>query len=178
MRSPHSFLIYLVFPLLPLSRLFGLKAALLRFAGTIVASNVRVASSARFYVGGMFSIGENTWIGEDVLVTGGNAPIAIGRDCDIGPRVIIVSGSHHLWETPERAAGSGISRPIQIGDGVWIGAGATILGGVTIGDCAMIAAGAVVAKDVAPQSMVVGIPARAVRVRSENYAGTNDRTEG
>lgn len=175
MRSALSYLIYLVLPLLPLTRLFGLKAAMLRCAGMIIADNVRIASSARFYAGGTFSIGENTWIGEDVLITGGDAAIAIGKNCDIGPRVTIVSGSHRLWETPERAAGSGISRPIRVGDGVWIGAGATILGGVTIGDCAMVAAGAVVAKDVLPRTMVAGVPARVVRTRLECNADTNDR---
>lgn len=175
MRSARSFLVYLGFPLLPLTRLFGLKAMLLRFAGVSVGGNVRVASSARFYVGGAFSIGENSWIGEDVLVTGGDAAIVIGRNCDIGPRVTIVSGSHRLWEMPDRAAGAGVSLPIRVGDGVWIGAGATILGGVRIGDCAMIAAGAVVTADVPANMMVAGIPARVVRARDETMiSGKSD----
>jgi maltose O-acetyltransferase len=173
MQSPRSFIIYLVFAFLPLTRLFRLKALLLRFAGAIIASNVRVASSARFYVGGTFSIGENSWIGEEVLVTGGDAAISIGNNCDIGPRVTIVSGSHRLWETSARAAGAGISQSIRIGDGVWIGAGAIILGGVTIGDCAMIAAGAVVARDVEAETMVAGVPARVIRKRLANNAETS-----
>ncbi len=163
MRSARAFLIFLLFPLLPLTRCFGVKAMLLRFAGLAVGANVRVTSSARFYVGGPFSIGDNCWIGEDVLVTGGSATIDIGRNCDIGPRVTIVSGTHHLWETPERAAGAGFSLPIRLGDGVWIGAGATVLAGVTIGNGAMVAAGAVVAHDVEGQVVVAGVPARVVK---------------
>lgn len=163
MRSAVLFCCYLIFPIFPLTRMFGVKASLLRFAGGVIGQNVRIASSARFYVGGGLQIGDNCWIGEDVLATGGDADIVLGKDCDIGPRVTLVTGSHRLWETPERAAGSGMSLPIRIGDGVWIGAGATILGGVEIGDCAMVAAGAIVNSDVAPYSMVAGIPAKLVR---------------
>jgi maltose O-acetyltransferase len=153
--------------LLPLTRLFGLKAALLRMAGATVGSNVRVASSARFHLEGALSIGDGCWIGEDVLMVGGKANIRIGPKCDIAPRVTLVLGSHVLWETADRAAGSGVSRPIEIGAGVWIGAGSTILGGVRIGDCAMIAAGSVVTAHVERYTMVAGVPAVAVRQYAE-----------
>ncbi|MBQ5617563.1 MAG: sugar O-acetyltransferase, partial [Alistipes sp.] len=53
--------------------------------------------------------------------------------------------------------------PIHIGRNVWIGAGAMILPGVTIGENAIIAAGAVVNKDVAPNMIVGGVPARELR---------------
>lgn len=55
------------------------------------------------------------------------------------------------------------SAPVVIGDGVWIGARATILKGVTIGDGAVVAAGAVVTRDVPAHSLVAGVPARVVR---------------
>ena len=55
------------------------------------------------------------------------------------------------------------SAPIMIGDHVWIGFGATILGGVTIGDGAIVAAGAVVTKDVPPKALVGGVPAKVLR---------------
>lgn len=56
-----------------------------------------------------------------------------------------------------------LTRPIRIGNNVWIGAGATILKGVQIGDGSVVAAAAVVTKDVAPRSVVAGNPARVVR---------------
>ena len=54
---------------------------------------------------------------------------------------------------------------VVIGNDVWIGANATILRGVTIGDGAIIASGSVVTKDVAPYSVVGGVPARHIRFR-------------
>ena len=53
--------------------------------------------------------------------------------------------------------------PIHIGKNVWIGANATILAGVTIGDGAVVAAGAVVTKDVEPNTIVGGIPAKIIK---------------
>ena len=56
-----------------------------------------------------------------------------------------------------------VSAPITICDGAWIGTGAVILAGVTVGRMAVVAAGAVVTSDVAPGTVVAGIPAREVK---------------
>lgn len=59
------------------------------------------------------------------------------------------------------------TKPIRIGNHVWIGLRATILKCVTIGDGAVIAAGAVVTKDVPPKSLVGGVPARVISTNVE-----------
>ena len=56
-----------------------------------------------------------------------------------------------------------MTKPIKIGNHVWIGINATILKGVTIGDGAIIAAGAVVNKDVEENSLVGGVPAKVIK---------------
>ena len=54
-------------------------------------------------------------------------------------------------------------KPIQFEDKVWLGANVTILQGVTIGEGAIVAAGAVVTKDVAPRTIVGGVPAKFIK---------------
>jgi acetyltransferase-like isoleucine patch superfamily enzyme len=85
--------------------------------------------------------------------------IAIGRDVAIGPEVMIRDSDSHLISGSGRPA----TAPIRIGDRVWIGARAVILKGVTIGDGAIVAAGSIVTKDVAPGTLVAGVPAKYIR---------------
>ncbi len=58
------------------------------------------------------------------------------------------------------------SEPCEVGNDVWIGAGAQILRGVKVGDGAVVAAGAIVTKDVPPYSIVAGIPGRVIKMRA------------
>lgn len=159
MNTKKLFVLHLIFRLLPPTRMFAFKRGLLRWAGAKVGTNVRVASTASFHLTGALSIGDGTWIGHDVLIVGGDAPVSIGARVDIAPRVVIVTGSHHIG-TSDKAAGSGYSRPITIHNGAWIGACALVLGGVTVGSNAIVAAGAVVIHDVRERSTVGGIPAK------------------
>lgn len=104
----------------------------------------------------------------------------IGRYCSIGPEVVIGLGMHpteYISTFPgffspivhtvnfhhEPSAQEGVVT--RIGHDVWIGARATIPGGVTIGDGSVIACGAVVTKDVAPYTIVGGVPAKPIRAR-------------
>lgn len=85
--------------------------------------------------------------------------IVIGEGVAISHNVTIMDSDAHdiLGNMHDR------TRPVRIGDHVWIGSGAKILKGVTIGDGAVIAAGAVVARDVPEGCMAAGVPARIVR---------------
>lgn len=88
-----------------------------------------------------FVAGNNVWIGPGTLISTINHPISPkGR-------------RQHL----------GISKPVRIGNDVWIGGNCTILPGVTIGNNVVVAAGAVVTKDVPDNSLVGGVPARVLR---------------
>lgn len=162
MNLKKSYLIYAVFCILPPTRFFGIKAKMLRWAGVTVGKNVRVVSSARFFVSGKLTLGDNTWVGHDVLILGGNADIFIGRDVDIAPRVTIVSGAHIPFEYPEKAAGSDYSSPVRIEDGVWLCANVTVLGGAVIGRRTIVAAGAVVNKTIDQNCLAGGVPCKII----------------
>jgi acetyltransferase-like isoleucine patch superfamily enzyme len=89
------------------------------------------------------------------------AEVSIGDDVMIGPNVSLLSAGHPVAPSQRRA--SLIGKPIVIGRNVWIAAGATIIGGVTVGDDSVVAAGSVVTRDVPPDTLVGGNPARVIR---------------
>lgn len=80
----------------------------------------------------------------------------------IAPNVTILTASHPL--SPRlRAEGYGYNEPVTIGKNVWLASGVTVLPGIHIGDNAVIGAGSVVTKDIPPNVLAVGSPARILR---------------
>lgn len=157
MNSSRLFLANKLIGLLPPSRGFGLKRALLRFAGATVGRNVRIVSSAQFYTSGPLTIGDNSWIGHQCLVVGGDAEITIGMNVNIAPRVTLVSGSHEIDFDGPMVAGEGYSSPITVADGAWLGAASTVLGGTHVGEKTVVAAGAVAKGQIAARTIYKGI---------------------
>ncbi|MGM0168455.1 maltose O-acetyltransferase [Enterococcus sp. AZ135] len=112
-------------------------------------------------------IGWNIHVGEDFL-TNYNVTIldisqvTIGDYCMIGPNTLLTTVGHPL--TPKgRREKMAESKPIKIGNDVWIGGNCTILPGVTIGDNVIIAAGAVVTKAIESNTLVGGVPAKTIK---------------
>jgi len=85
----------------------------------------------------------------------------IADDVMIGPNVSLITSGHPIEPSQRRA--SVTAKPIVIERNVWIAAGATIIGGVTIGENSVVAAGSVVTRDVAPNTLVGGNPAKIIR---------------
>lgn len=109
--------------------------------------------------------GKNIHLGNNVFINCGcnfqdQGGIYIGDNALIGHGVTLATLDHD--QRPDRR-GDMICRPITLGKNVWLGAGATVVGGVTIGDNSIIGAGAVVTKDVPADSVAVGVPAKVVR---------------
>ena len=97
---------------------------------------------------------------------GGQGGVEIGDDVIFGPGVRVFSEDHQIDdpELPIRDQGER-RRPVSIGAGTWVGAGAIITAGVSIGAGAVVAAGSVVTRDVDPRQVVAGVPARVLRER-------------
>lgn len=106
-------------------------------------------------------MGVNSFINYDCIMLN-NAMVKLGDNVLVGPKVSFYTAMH-LIDAKQREQWLVYAKPITVEDNVWIGGSATILGGVTIGKNAIVGAGAVVTKDVEPNTIVVGNPARVLR---------------
>ena len=125
----------------------------------------RVDDGFRLFPPVYTDFGKNIKIGKDVFVNSGccfqdQGGVTLGDGCLVGHNVVFATLDHDI--RPERR-GDMTAAPIVVGKNVWIGAHATILKGVTIGDGAIVAAGAVVTRDVPPNTIAAGVPARVVK---------------
>ena len=114
--------------------------------------------------------GKNITIGKNVFLNTGcsfqdRGGISIGDGSMIGMNVTIATLNHGL---PLETRNTTYPFPVIIGKNVWIGSNATILPGVTIEDNSVVAAGAVVTKDVPENTVVAGVPAKAVKKINDN----------
>lgn len=112
---------------------------------------------------GRVTIGHNVFFNRGCHVVA-HESLVIGNNCLFGERVSIHDENHVPDSSPAPIVSRGFrTAPIIIGNNVWVGAKATILPGVTIGDNAVIGAHAVVTRDIPPNSVAVGIPARVIK---------------
>ena len=106
-------------------------------------------------------IGDYTRIGIHNTIIG---PVCIGSHVNLAQGITITALNHNFEDKEKRIDEQGITtKPIIIGDDVWIGANAVILPGVTIGKHCVVAAGAVVTKDVPNNTIVGGVPAKEIK---------------
>ncbi|KQM73055.1 acetyltransferase [Pedobacter sp. Leaf216] len=126
---------------------------------TEIDESVVVFTPLHINYGKHTKIGKNVFINFDCvfLDLGG---ITIEDNVFIAPKVSLLSEGH---PTSLEDRHSLVPKAIHIKKNAWIGAGATILPGVTIGENAVVAAGAVVSSDVAPNTIVGGVPAKFIK---------------
>lgn len=143
------------------SRLLTMPArcALLRRRGLRLETDA-VAPGCHFQTAA-FALGPGGYVNRGVFVEN-SAPVTVGAHSGLGIGSMLVTVTHALGPHEARM-GPWTAEPIVIGDGCWVGARATILGGVTIGDGVVVAAGAVVTSDCEADGLYAGVPARRVR---------------
>lgn len=113
-------------------------------------------------IGGV-AIGAGTTIDQGALLDG-RGGLTIGMGVATGPDVYLLTADHD----PQSPTFAGRTAPVVIGDRAWLGTRAMVLPGVTVGEGAVVAAGAVVTRDVAPYTIVGGVPARVIGERNRD----------
>jgi acetyltransferase-like isoleucine patch superfamily enzyme len=115
--------------------------------------------------GGVIKIGDGCSINPYSILYG-HGNLTIGNNVLIAAHTVIIPANHNFKDLEIPIHQQGLTtKGICIEDNVWIGAGCKILDGVTIGFGAIVAAGAVVTKDVVPNTIVGGVPARLLKTR-------------
>lgn len=124
--------------------------------------------------------GVNIHVGQNCFVNYNSvfldvAPITLGDNVLVGPNVTLATPNHPFiaeerayTDYPNGCHELEYAQPITVGDHCWLCAGVTVCGGVTIGAGSIIAAGAVVTRDIPPNSIAVGVPARVLRQIDES----------
>jgi acetyltransferase-like isoleucine patch superfamily enzyme len=131
-------------------------------AGTRMAPNVSFRNGARIQIGHDCHLGERCylWAGDS------SGRIVLGNYVSLAPEVFITASDYQFVaglpfrQQPKR------ERDVLIGNDVWLGARAVVTAGVEIGDGCIVGAGAVVTKDLPPNSIAAGVPARVIAQRS------------
>jgi len=112
-------------------------------------------------------IGDNSQIGSNCLIGyGGGGRIKIGSDVLIADSVVLINFQHEYRKigVPYRKQGNILPyRDTFISDNVWIGARVIVMDGITIGQNSIVGAGSVVTKNVPPNCIVAGIPAKIIK---------------
>jgi len=113
-----------------------------------------------------FEIGEKVYIGSDLivgsLISENSCHLKIGNRVAIGPRVTILLSSDANWSKLMDNY-EYIKSTVILEDDCWIGAGVIILPGITIGKMSIVGAGAVITKNVEPNTIVAGVPAKKIK---------------
>ncbi len=131
-----------------------------RIGGMIIGKGSVIHTGARFYDPRNIRIGEDSIVGENVVLDGRDK-IIIGNHVDIATDVLIYNSEHDIHSeffTP-------ITKEVHIHDYVFIGPRVIILPGVNIGKGAIVGAGAVVTKDIDDYTIVGGVPAKVIGER-------------
>ncbi len=135
-----------------------------------LAANVALDEGVVLLAGGdprgakKITIGANTYINRHTFLDASHE-IRIGRDVAMGPRCYITDHDHGMAPGMPVMAQPLVSSPTVISDGVWLGAGCIVLKGVTIGSNTIVGAGSIVLRDLPPDVVAAGQPARVLRKR-------------
>lgn len=131
-----------------------IKSVILRLFGAKIGKGVVLKPGINIKYPWMLTIGDFSWIGEDVWIDN-LAPVTIGANCCISQGAMLLCGNHNYRKTTFDL----IVRPITVENGAWIGAKCVLCPGVTVHSHSVISVGSVVTKDADSYKIFQGIPA-------------------
>jgi len=143
----------------------GLRVSVLRLFGAKIGAGVIYRPRTRVKFPWKLEIGDRSWIGEGVWIHNQDR-VVIGHDVVVSQESFITTGSH-----AHRRDMALLTRPVHIGDGVWITSRCVILGGASIGRSALVTPGTVLS-GVVPEGRIWGAPT------SPRDLGPRFRSEG
>ena len=128
----------------------SVRVTILRLFGAEIGEDVSIRHDVTIHWPWKLAVGDHTWIGVGAWILN-LEPVRIGSNTCISQQVLLCTGSHQQ-SSPSFEFDNG---PIEIGDGVWVAARATVLRGVTIADGALVGACALVTRDVGPNERIL-----------------------
>jgi putative colanic acid biosynthesis acetyltransferase WcaF len=147
----------------------GLRIALLRWFGAKIGTGVVIRPTARFTYPWKVTIGDYSWIGDDVVFYS-LAAIQVGAHCVVSQKSYLCTGSHD-WQDPNFAL---IVAGIKIEDGVWIATDCFIAPGISIGANTVVGARSSVFSDLPGEQVCWGTPCRPQFARKmKDFIGDN-----
>ena len=146
----------------------SVRARALRRMGVKLGRDCFVSADVTIVAPRNLVLGNSVFINVGCLLEAGGG-ITIGDMVDLGPNVQLLTTTHEVGG-PQRRALWLDRRPITVGDGAWLGAGAVVLPGVTIGPGVIVGAGSVVPSDLLANRSYAGVPARLLRELPPQHA--------
>jgi acetyltransferase-like isoleucine patch superfamily enzyme len=156
-----------VLQILPNSIGFRVRSRVYRLLGIDSAASAYIMGNIAFRGGErrqhrLLKIGFRTRISSDLTVNLDDR-IVIGDFVTIGPYVKLYTSTHEIGASDARCDHKVVAKPIVIGDGAWLALGVTVLPGVRIGNGVVVSAGSLVNRDLPPDTLCGGVPARVIR---------------
>lgn len=145
-------------PVLSINR--KLRVLMLRAFGAKISMSASIHPSAKIDYPWRLTMGERSSLGQKSWAYCLNN-ITIGENTCIGNDVYLLTGSHDITSPDFKL----VTKPMTIGDGVWVATGSTILPGITLSDMTVVGASSVVVKSTETYDVIGGNPAKFIKKR-------------